>query len=141
LETTARVRPTWTRREQRNQCSTLLKLGHRMAHQRASESAPWRHERENTKFNTQRSVWLFWLNWSSQFCSSNHRPQMWRWSFAGVREFRDNSKPQFTFQQWNRGWSRIRRWKCTYLNELDVRKPLIVYILHKSEEAIAYKMV
>jgi hypothetical protein len=28
---------------------------------------------------------------------------MWRWSFSGVRELRDNVKPLFAFKQWNKG--------------------------------------
>ncbi len=30
---------------------------------------------------------------------------MLRWSFSGVYKLRDNFKPRFTFQQWNRGYS------------------------------------
>jgi hypothetical protein len=28
---------------------------------------------------------------------------MWRWSFSGVHKLRDDFKPRFAFQQWNRG--------------------------------------
>ncbi len=65
-----------------------------------------------------------------------HRLSMWRWSFSGVRELRDNFKPRFAFQQWNRGksWNKKAK-KGTYLIELDVRNPLVVSISHKKWRA------
>jgi hypothetical protein len=35
----------------------------------------------------------------------------------------------------------IRRWKSTYLNELDVRKPLVVSVSERSEELRLYNLV
>jgi hypothetical protein len=37
--------------------------------------------------------------------------------------------------------SGTRSWKSTYLNELDVRKPLVVSISQRSEELIHYNRV
>jgi hypothetical protein len=37
--------------------------------------------------------------------------------------------------------SEIRSWKSAYLNELDVRKPLVVSISQRSEELRLYNLV
>ncbi len=68
---------------------------------------------------------------------------MWRWSFSGVRELRDNFKPCLALQQLNRGL--ILEWeaekKNTHLIELDVKKQLVVSILHSSGELRLYNLV
>jgi hypothetical protein len=66
--------------------------------------------------------------------SKIHRLYIWRWSFSGVRELRGNFKIQFTFQQLNRLNPGLRSWKSTYLDELDVNKPLVESISQKSGE-------
>ncbi len=34
-----------------------------------------------------------------------HRQELWRWSFSGVRILRNNFKPRFAFERWNRDYS------------------------------------
>jgi hypothetical protein len=51
---------------------------------------------------------------------------MCRCSLSCVRKLRDNFKSRFVFQQTKRGWSWNNQLKCTYLNELNVRKPMAV---------------
>ncbi len=64
----------------------------------------------------------------------HHRLYMWGWSFSCVRESRDSFKPRFAFHQWNKGLIfEIRSWKSTHLNELNVKKPMVVSILFHNE--------
>ncbi len=55
-----------------------------------------------------------------------HRLCMWRSSFSYVHKLRGNHKPWFALQQWNRGLTlESEAQKSTYMNEIDVRKPLV----------------
>ncbi len=60
---------------------------------------------------------------------------MLRWSFSGVHKLCDNFKPPIRFSGVKQGLIlEEEAEKSTYLNELDVRKPLVVSISHRSEE-------
>jgi hypothetical protein len=44
------------------------------------------------------------------------------------------SNPPFAFQKWKRGYSTNAKLKSSHLIDLDVKKPLVVSILRRSEE-------
>jgi hypothetical protein len=56
-------------------------------------------------------------------------------------KLRDNFKPRFAFQQWNRGSSWKKKQKNHFLIGLDVRKPLVVFIAQRKEERRLYNLV
>ncbi len=87
------------------------------------------------------------LNDSSHFLSTWHISIDLNYGFEDgpfsvVRKLRDNFEPRIAFQQWNRGLIlEEEAGKWTYLNELDVKRPLVESISQTSEELRLYNRV
>ncbi len=76
----------------------------------------------------------------------NHELKMWICSFSGDRKLRVNFEPRFAFQQWNRDEceAEIQEYEAeesTILDELHVRKLLVVSIHKKWEELRLYNLL